>query len=253
MSDYIRLPRSALTENITRDPNLAMLLLYLLGKMGQDGKVSVNTTELCRVYGWSRQQSRTLLCKIKATAGLTTLPTANATTLMFEGQKDTPRKQPLPQPPKQPQLQPLKRNDGERGATQGALVFEPPVHGFVDPVFEDAFTAWLDYKKKQFRFEYKTERSLKAAYADLVRLSGGDPYIATRIVEQSMSNGWKGLFELKSNGTQPITTTDNAASRKAQRDRGLSLATEIVARSENLLSLFNGSGNSDSDTCKNQE
>lgn len=48
---------------------------------------------------------------------------------------------------------------------------------------------------------------------------------------------------------QPIITADNAASRKAQRDRGLSLATEIVARSENLLSLFNGSG-ADPDTRK---
>lgn len=240
MNDYIRLPRSALTENMTRDPNLAMLFLYLLGKMGQDGKVSVNTTELCRVYGWSRQQSRTLLGKIKTTAGLIALPTANATTLIFEGQKDNPRKQPHHQPLKQPQAQPLKQHGGERGTAQGALVPEPSGHGFVDPVFEDAFTAWLDYKKKQFRFEYKTERSLKAAYSELVRLSGGDPYTATRIVEQSMSNGWKGLFELKSNGTQPITTTDSAASRKAQRDRGLSLATEIMARSENILDLYDG-------------
>lgn len=41
---------------------------------------------------------------------------------------------------------------------------------------------------------------------------------------------------------KPISSTDNAASRKAQRDRGLSLATAIVARSENLLSLYDGEG-----------
>lgn len=116
---------------------------------------------------------------------------------------------------------------------------------FVAPAFADAFTIWLDYKKKQFKFEYKTERSLKAAYAELVRLSGNDSDIAMRIVEQSMSNGWKGLFELKNNGT--TNTRDTAASRKAQRDRGLSLANEIVSRSDNLLRLYNGVG-TDPDT-----
>ena len=198
MDNYIQLPRSALSDEFRRDPNLARLLLHLLWKMDDSGTVSVDTTELCKVYGWSRQQSRTLLARIKTIAGVTARPTAKATTFTFGIQKDKSKCQPQ----EQPQEQPLKCNPG---ATP-RLGFELPKHSFVSPEFEELFNEWLDYKKRQFKFEYKTERSLKAAYSDLVKLSGGDPIIAAEIVDQSMRNGWKGLFELKNHGAKTITT-----------------------------------------------
>lgn len=112
---------------------------------------------------------------------------------------------------------------------------------FIDPLFADAFTSWLDYKKTQFKFEYKTQRSLKAAYDELVRLSGNDPHLAIMIVEQSMRNGWKGLFELKNHGTKSTASPDNATARKESRDRLRSLATGVISRNtDKLLSLFNG-------------
>lgn len=198
MDDYIQLPRSALSDELRRDPNLARLLLHLLWKMDQNGTVSVDTTELCKVYGWSRQQSRTLLAKIKTITGVTARPTAKTTTLIFDIQKSKLHRQPHDQPHRQP----LKCNSN----TAPSLNFELPKHSFVSPELEEPFSEWLDYKKRQFKFEYKTERSLKAAYSELVKLSEGDPAVAAEIVDQSMRNGWKGLFELKNHGTKTNTT-----------------------------------------------
>lgn len=197
MDDYIQLPRSALSDEFRRDPNLARLLLHLLWKTDKKGAVSVDTTELCKVYGWSRQQSRTLLAKIKTITGVTARSTAKTTTLIFDIQEYKPSHQPH----SQPHDQPLKYNQN----STPRLNLELPKHSFVSPEFEESFNEWLDYKKRQFKFEYKTERSLKAAYSELVKLSGGDPTVAAKIVDQSMGNGWKGLFELKNHGTKTNT------------------------------------------------
>ena len=39
--------------------------------------------------------------------------------------------------------------------------------------------------------------SLKSAYEKLLKMAGGDYITAEGIIEQSISNGWQGLFELK--------------------------------------------------------
>lgn len=74
---------------------------------------------------------------------------------------------------------------------------------FVSPEFTDAFSTWLEYKRER-KESYKSEKSLKAAYSKLLKLSGNNPCIASEIVEQSMANNWAGLFELKTehNGNQ---------------------------------------------------
>lgn len=108
------------------------------------------------------------------------------------------------------------------------LRFSSLPYEFVDPAFKEAFMVWLDYKKTQFKFTYKSDRSLRAAYSEIIKLSSNNPQVAMKIVEQSMSHGWRGLFELKNNGTQPIA---NPAFR-AQADRysALEAAAETVLR-----------------------
>ena len=56
------------------------------------------------------------------------------------------------------------------------------------------FLEWLDYKRDVYKFSYKTESSLRTAYKELLKLSGGNPETARAIVTQSIANGWKGLF-----------------------------------------------------------
>ena len=67
---------------------------------------------------------------------------------------------------------------------------------FVEEDLKYAFNLWLCYKKERKEM-YKNERSLKACYNQLVRLSGNVPEVARAIVEQSIAREWKGLFELK--------------------------------------------------------
>ena len=68
---------------------------------------------------------------------------------------------------------------------------------FVSEFFAEIWKAWKDYKKKEFKFTYKTNQSELAALSELTKLSNGQEDIAIKIINQSMANGWKGLFNLK--------------------------------------------------------
>lgn len=73
--------------------------------------------------------------------------------------------------------------------------------------FSDAFLAhwetWKQYKEEEFKFKYKGCISEQTALMQLSVISGGVESVAVEIINQSMSNGWKGLFPLKinNNGT----------------------------------------------------
>jgi hypothetical protein len=63
--------------------------------------------------------------------------------------------------------------------------------------FKDAWEQFKFYKKKEFKFTYKTKQSEIAALKELLTLSKGYEDIAIKIINQSLANGWKGLFNLK--------------------------------------------------------
>ncbi|MCP4054347.1 MAG: hypothetical protein GY739_15065 [Mesoflavibacter sp.] len=63
--------------------------------------------------------------------------------------------------------------------------------------FAEAWTDWLEYKKDEFKFQYKSKHSLKSALKKLHRLANGKEETAILIIEESMANGWKGFFSLK--------------------------------------------------------
>lgn len=69
-------------------------------------------------------------------------------------------------------------------------------YSFLDIKYIGAFRKWIEYKtaKKQ---KYANQASAKIAYEKLVTLSSNSPDKAMAIVEQSMGNGWAGLFEFK--------------------------------------------------------
>jgi hypothetical protein len=56
---------------------------------------------------------------------------------------------------------------------------------------------WIDYKREQHRETYKTEIGFTAFTKKLLDLSGGNLETAKAIIEQSIANNWKGIFELK--------------------------------------------------------
>ncbi len=67
---------------------------------------------------------------------------------------------------------------------------------FVADEFREDYMAWLDYRQK-INKPFKIQRSLELNYKKALELSDNDPKVFKQIIEQSIANGWIGLFELK--------------------------------------------------------
>jgi hypothetical protein len=80
------------------------------------------------------------------------------------------------------------------------------VFPFDSEVFKKYWSLWLEFKKEQFNFTYKSNISIQSALNELVRLSNGQEQIAVKIIEQSMAKGWQGFFQLKNESN---ATTNN--------------------------------------------
>lgn len=63
--------------------------------------------------------------------------------------------------------------------------------------FPSYWLKWLEYKKSQFNFEYKSLITEQTALSKLVKLANDDEDTALQIMEQSIANGWKGFFQVK--------------------------------------------------------
>ena len=79
---------------------------------------------------------------------------------------------------------------------------------------------WLEYKKS-IRKPYKNSLSIMKCYANLVKMSGNNVVIAQDIVDQSIGNGWIGLFPIR------------------QQNMTRSEATEVDAVLDAMLELEN--------------
>ena len=74
---------------------------------------------------------------------------------------------------------------------------------FTSEKFIKYWTLWKEYKRKEYNFKFKSIASEQAGLNKLVKLSNGYEETAIKIIEESLANNWKGLFQLKneSNGT----------------------------------------------------
>ena len=62
--------------------------------------------------------------------------------------------------------------------------------------FQKVMDEWLEYKKSIKR-GYKNNISILKCYNNLVKMSGNNAVVAQDIVDQSIGNGWIGLFPIK--------------------------------------------------------
>jgi len=91
-----------------------------------------------------------------------------------------------------------------------------------ESLIDIAWLKWKEFKKAEFNFKYKSEISENAAKMELIKLSDNKEEIAISIIEQSIANGWKGLFKLKNNGTNKGTgTTDKELAELMARKLGV--------------------------------
>jgi len=58
---------------------------------------------------------------------------------------------------------------------------------------------WLDYKKREFNFSYKTEKTVEVFYQKLLSLSNQDLILAKEIIGNSIASRYQGIFPLKNN------------------------------------------------------
>lgn len=72
--------------------------------------------------------------------------------------------------------------------------------------FREVWDKWIDYKKTEHREYYKTNTTEQAAFDKLLEYSMGDPQIAEEIINQSISNRWKGIFKITGNDTNSRST-----------------------------------------------
>lgn len=70
---------------------------------------------------------------------------------------------------------------------------------YPDQLNMDAWVEWCEFRSKEYRLKYKEMGEAKAI-AQLLKLSTGDKEKQRDIIEQSMANGWRGLFALKNEG-----------------------------------------------------
>lgn len=76
---------------------------------------------------------------------------------------------------------------------------KPKIHlPYTSPDFALLWQAWKSYRAQEHAFHYRSAQGEQAALAELATLAQ-DEAQATAIIHQSMGNGWKGFFELKSN------------------------------------------------------
>lgn len=113
-------------------------------------------------------------------------------------------------------------NKPETPASPASVVEIP----FTD-LFKKQWAEWKDYKKKEFRFNYRSSQSEQSALNDIIKKSGNNEEIAIKIIEQSKANGWKGFFELKK--TANGHTTNNYKNGSNIKGSGLaSLGAEFI-------------------------
>ena len=73
---------------------------------------------------------------------------------------------------------------------------------------KDLFIEFLEYKtaiKKQF----KTETSVRNAFLDFIRLSGGDEKYARALVDNTIARGWQGIYDLSVEQKKAFKNTQN--------------------------------------------
>ncbi|MCP5069243.1 MAG: YdaU family protein [bacterium] len=120
-----------------------------------------------------------------------------------------------------------KRTGGKKKPTAEQLIV-----AVLDKSMEPALdtttvrAAWMEYERhRREKRTTLTKTARPKALAKLVTLSGGVPDLAVRILEQSVANGWTGLFALggpKANGSSEPSQTGSPYLDKRFKEEGWS-------------------------------
>lgn len=230
MTDYIRLPRSALSDELWRNKDYGCLLWFLLSRADNQGVTTFTAADIELRFGISRQRLRTMLSKMQKMGLATSIqPTINqqATNITFDFQYVTAIEQPTTNQ-QATNKQPTK-------ASRKTSKFTPPTD---EEVATYVAEKGYHFNPAQFVPHYQS-KGWKV---------GKEPMKDWRAACRTWENSWKEkhgerfYYEI-----QPIITTDTATTRAQSRNRLRALATGVISQStDKLLSLYNG-GDADPD------
>ncbi len=217
MTDYIMLPRSWLEPAITDQPDFLKAAVYLAKKINEDGSVKFSSGDAKLLFDMSPRRYRTFMQIITSDKQTDKQATNKTTNITFDYQ-------PLAATKRQARRQTSdKQNDKQKPAK-----FTPPT--------DEEVAAYVSEKGYHFN-----PAQFVPFYKSKNWKVGKEPMKDWRAACQTWEVRWK-----EKHGNQFYNqlalppAPDTPAARKAQRDRGLSLACEIVSESENLLNLYNG-------------
>jgi len=97
---------------------------------------------------------------------------------------------------------------------------------FFSSDFKSLWFDWVEYKKTEFKDNFKSKKSEQVAINQLQKLSNNDIEIAKEIVNLSIANRWKGLFKLKTTTKTQNNGKTTSDYYKEHYDRNLKWATE---------------------------
>ena len=242
MTDYIRLPRSALSEELWRNNGALLRVFMYLVRQSDNGVTDTSVAQICRATRLTERQVRDTLTELER-SNKTSSKRSNkgsSITLCDIGDSNTLRSN---------KTSSKRSNKGSNENTlpipMSEVVSAP---SFVAPEYAETWRRFIAYRK-EIKKPYKSELSERIAYNKMVEMADNDPAAAKDMVERAILGQWQGLFPKENHGTKPIITTDNAATRKESRDRLRSLATGVVSQSaDKLLDLYNGVGQNPDDS-----
>ena len=242
MTDYIRLPRSALSEELWRNNGALLRVFMYLVRQSDNGVTDTSVAQICRATRLTERQVRDTLTELER-SNKTSSKRSNkgsSITLCDIGDSNTLRSN---------KTSSKRSNKGSNENTlpipMSEVVSAP---SFVAPEYAETWRRFIAYRK-EIKKPYKSELSERIAYNKMVEMADNDPAAAKDMVERTILGQWQGLFPKENHGTKPNITTDNAATRKESRDRLRSLAAGVVSQSaDKLLDLYNGVGQNPDDS-----
>lgn len=203
MEDYIKLSRKILEWEWYKNINTKVVFMHLLlkanwkdrkfeGKVIPRGSFVTSASRLAAELGMSRSEVRTALTHLLQTGEITKQGT-NRYTVITVVNYDLYQYIPNQSEPV-PTIEDGKKKKKEKQEKKEEIYYPN------DVVLNKAFCDYADMRKKIKKPLFA--RSTELAMSKLDKLSGGDPAIAIEILNQSILNGWQGLFPLKQDKSQ---------------------------------------------------
>lgn len=216
MSGWIKIHRQLLDWEWYSDTNCRLLFLHCLLKANfedtkwrgvniKKGSFISSLGNLAKSTGMSVRTLRTTINKLKSTSELTSKghaeytmftivkynqyqSTDKPTVKLSTSNRQSTDKQPTTVK-EEKEFKELKNLKEDRVDLINLYLFSES--------FRPTWDRWIEYKKNEHKATFKRIETQQTAFKHLLELSKNNESTAEKIIEQSIANQWKGLFELK--------------------------------------------------------